>query len=200
MRLRAVPLSWASVPSRRRLLPRRVPATAGPSLYSNARWQAALTLNWSMNPGCECPAGGPSWLAGTALGPTPPPRPPPPAQVAGFLRRVLKLVAIRQADLLSRLDTHPAFPQLLLAEVGFPCRGRSHPNRQGASLSRGGASRGGALVPACVPRALSVLHATRAVRAASRVCSATTHSAQCKHSQAARSAGSHASPRSASTL
>ncbi|KAL4451741.1 hypothetical protein ABPG75_007403 [Micractinium tetrahymenae] len=39
------------------------------------------------------------------------------AAVAEFLRRVLKLVAIRLADLLSRLDTHPADPQLLLAEA-----------------------------------------------------------------------------------
>lgn len=39
------------------------------------------------------------------------------AAVGEFLRRVLKLAAIRLADLLSRLDTHPADPQLLLAEV-----------------------------------------------------------------------------------
>lgn len=41
--------------------------------------------------------------------------------MAEFLRRVLKLVAIRQADLLSRLDPHPAETHLLLAEVGYPC-------------------------------------------------------------------------------
>ena len=40
-----------------------------------------------------------------------------PWQVAEFLRRVLKLCAIRLADLLSRLDCRPADPQLLLAEV-----------------------------------------------------------------------------------
>lgn len=44
----------------------------------------------------------------------------PLLQVAEFLRRVLKLCAIRLADLLSRLDCHPADPQLLLAEVGRP--------------------------------------------------------------------------------
>ena len=38
-------------------------------------------------------------------------------QVVEFLRRVLKLAAIRLADLLSRLDIQPADPQLLLAEV-----------------------------------------------------------------------------------
>ena len=44
----------------------------------------------------------------------------PLLKVAEFLRRVLKLCAIRLADLLSRLDCHPADPQLLLAEVGRP--------------------------------------------------------------------------------
>ena len=38
-------------------------------------------------------------------------------KVVEFLRRVLKLSAIRLADLLSRLDIQPADPQLLLAEV-----------------------------------------------------------------------------------
>jgi retinoblastoma-like protein 1 len=39
------------------------------------------------------------------------------AAVAELLRRVLKLCAIRLADLLSRLDCRPADPQLLLAEA-----------------------------------------------------------------------------------
>lgn len=39
------------------------------------------------------------------------------AAVADFLRRVLKLAAIRLADLVGRLDTEPADPQQLLAEV-----------------------------------------------------------------------------------
>lgn len=53
---------------------------------------------------------------------------PPPgdraarAAAADFLRRVLKLGAFRLADLLSRLDTEPADPQQLLAEVRWRWR------------------------------------------------------------------------------